>query len=67
MVSDLGDVGLCFSQNYFYFIINTRSFINLNWFPERILVPGTFLSVEDSAGNKDGDIFFKIRSIDQSM
>lgn len=34
MVSDPGNVSLCFSQIYFYFIINTRSFINLNWFPE---------------------------------
>lgn len=34
MVSYLGNVGLCFSQFYFHFVINIGSFINLNWFPE---------------------------------
>lgn len=34
IVSDLGNLDLCFSQIYFHFIINTSSFINLNWFPE---------------------------------
>lgn len=34
MVSYPWNVGLCFSQICFHFIINTSSFINLNRFPE---------------------------------
>lgn len=48
---------------YFYFIISTRSFINLNWFLGADPSPGTFLSVEEWVVSKVMGAFFQDKNL----